>query len=198
MNPVDSIIMRIVSASPRAVRTSAALAALAFCILFFVVLPACRIPDTSNGEPYFKDTKDPEVFKVTGYCNCKQCCSWEYKWIWFGDPVYSAGKFKGKKKIIGKTASGKMAKHGTVAADPKIFPFGTILDIPGYGTGTVEDTGGSIKGRHIDIWFSSHEEAKKWGVKKLKVRVLSKPQLKKGGKASKEKAVKKDERRKKT
>ena len=39
---------------------------------------------------------------------------------------------------------------------------------------------------------------KKLGVKKLKVRVLSKPQLKKGGKASKKKEVKKNERRKKT
>jgi 3D (Asp-Asp-Asp) domain-containing protein len=72
-----------------------------------------------------------------------------------------------------------MAKRGTVAADPKVFPVGTVLDIPGYGTGRVEDTGGAIKGKHIDVWFPSHKEAKKWGVKKLKVRVVSKPSGKK-------------------
>ncbi len=62
-----------------------------------------------------------------------------------------------------------MARHGTVAADPKVFPFGTRLQIPGYGTGVVEDVGGSIKGRHIDVWFPTHETALLWGRRNLKV-----------------------------
>jgi 3D (Asp-Asp-Asp) domain-containing protein len=185
--------MRIISASPRAVRSFIGLAALAFCTLLFVIIPACRIADTPSGEPYFKDN-NPELFKVTGYCNCRKCCSWEYKWIWFGESVYSSGKMKGKPKKVGITASGKKAKHGTVATDPKVFPFGTILDIPGYGTATVEDIGGAIKGRHIDIWFPSHKEAKKWGVKKLKIKVLSKPQ---NSKQQKKKMEKKNEHSKK-
>jgi 3D (Asp-Asp-Asp) domain-containing protein len=174
-----------------------ALAALAFCTLLFVILPACRIQNSSSGEPYFKDEKSPDVYTVTGYCNCRKCCSWEYKWIWFGNPVYSSGKLKGKPKKVGRTASGTIAKHGTVAADPNILPFGTILDIPGYGRAIVEDTGGAIKGRHIDLWFSSHEKAKKWGVKKLKVRVLSKPNSKTNLKTRKKKSDQKNELNKK-
>jgi 3D (Asp-Asp-Asp) domain-containing protein len=67
------------------------------------------------------------------------------------------------------TASGIVASAGTVAADPKVFKFGTRLKIPGYGIGRVEDVGGAIKGRHIDLWFSTHREALKWGRRWLKV-----------------------------
>jgi 3D (Asp-Asp-Asp) domain-containing protein len=77
---------------------------------------------------------------------------------------------KGKPKKVGVTARGTKARHGTVAADPAVFPFGTRLEIPGYGTGVVEDTGGAIKGRHIDIWFSSHDEARAWGKRWLDIK----------------------------
>jgi 3D (Asp-Asp-Asp) domain-containing protein len=79
---------------------------------------------------------------------------------------------KGKPKAVGRTARGTTAKTGTVAADPKVFPFGTRLEIPGYGTGVVEDVGGSIKGRHIDVWFPTHEEAVRWGRRELAVKRL--------------------------
>jgi 3D (Asp-Asp-Asp) domain-containing protein len=92
-----------------------------------------------------------------------------------GAPTYNYGKMKGKPKKVGITASGKRAKHGTIAADPRIFPFGTRLFVPGYGTGTVEDVGGAIKGRHIDAWFPSHEEARRWGTRKLIVEELTTP-----------------------
>lgn len=109
---------------------------------------------------------------VTGYCNCGKCCGWKRNWFGFGVPVYDYGPMKGKRKKVGVTARGTKAKHGTVAADPVVFKFGTRLEIPGYGTGVVEDVGGSIKGRHVDVWFPSHDAARKWGARKLAVRVL--------------------------
>ena len=108
---------------------------------------------------------------VTGYCNCGKCCGWRKKWFFFGEPVYNYGKMKGKPKKVGVTASGAVAAKGTIAADPKVYPFGTRIGIPGYGLGIVQDIGGSIKGAHIDIWFPSHEEASAWGARKLKVKV---------------------------
>ena len=33
----------------------------------------------------------------------------------------------------------------------------------------MEDVGGAIKGRHIDVWFASHEKALEWGSRWLKV-----------------------------
>ena len=112
---------------------------------------------------------DAELVLVTGYCNCGKCCGWKRSWFGFGAPVYTYGKLKGKRKKVGITATGAVAAKGTIAADPSVFPFGTRLTVPGYGEGVVQDVGGSIKGRHIDLWFPSHAEAKKWGAKWLKV-----------------------------
>ena len=106
---------------------------------------------------------------VTGYCNCGDCCGWRFSWLGFGPPVYTYGPMRGKRKEIGVTARGTQAHHGTVAADPKVYPFGTRLQIPSYGTGVVEDVGGAIKGKHIDVWFPSHQTALNWGRRNLKV-----------------------------
>ncbi len=108
---------------------------------------------------------------VTGYCNCGKCCGWRKKWFLFGRPVYSHGKMKGSPKKVGVTASGAVAAKGTIAADPSVYSFGTRMAIPGYGLGTVQDTGGAIKGAHIDIWFPSHAAAIAWGARKVKVKV---------------------------
>lgn len=103
---------------------------------------------------------------VTGYCNCQKCCGWRYNW--YGKPV--TGK-SGRTKKVGMTASGVRARSGTIAADTSKYPFGTIVEIPGYGYGRVEDVGGAIKGEHLDAWFASHGEALKWGKKSLEVKV---------------------------
>ncbi len=107
--------------------------------------------------------------KLTGYCACAKCCSW--KCNWFGLPVYASGPLKGKFKIIGKTASGEMARPGTVAVDPKLFPMGTKFYIPGYGWGIGRDTGGDIKGRHLDLFFWRHRSGSNWGVQRREVKV---------------------------
>ena len=109
---------------------------------------------------------------VTAYCNCGECCGWEFSLLGFGPPVYTYGPQKGQRKKVGVTARGTVARLGTVAADPKVFPFGTRLQIPGYGTGIVEDVGGAITGRHIDVWMPSHATALRWGRRKLKVTPL--------------------------
>jgi 3D (Asp-Asp-Asp) domain-containing protein len=72
---------------------------------------------------------------------------------------------------VGITASGRAARAGTIAADPKVLPLGTQLYVPGYGYGTVEDTGGAIQGRRLDLFFSTHERARQWGIQRLPVRV---------------------------
>ena len=53
------------------------------------------------------------------------------------------------------------------AADTSIFPFGTQLNVPGYGEGVVEDTGARVKGYRIDVWFPTHAEAEAWGTKEM-------------------------------
>ena len=130
------------------------------------------LPDIAKGvwELIGEGAKGKGLFEVTGYCNCGECCGWEYDKD--GNAVYNYAHLKGRLKIIGQTSSGKMAKRGTVAADPRVFKIGTKLYIPGYGEGVVEDIGGAIKGRHIDLWFSTHQEAKRWGKRYLKIEEL--------------------------
>ena len=68
------------------------------------------------------------------------------------------------------TASGTKAKKGTIAADTRIYPFGTIMKIPGYRTGRVEDRGSAIQGpARIDLFFKSHKDALKWGRQRIHV-----------------------------
>lgn len=126
---------------------------------------------TASIRPRPSDYQKPyrTTMTVTGYCNCRQCCNWKYNW--YGRPVYASGPNAGKPKKIGMTASGTRAGMGTLAADTRYYPFGTIIEIPGYGYGRVEDRGGAIKGNHVDAWFYSHQRAKQWGKKKLSVKV---------------------------
>ncbi len=65
------------------------------------------------------------------------------------------------------------SRDGTVAADTRYFPFGARLHIPGYGYGVVQDRGGAIKGKNrLDLYFEDHQDALKWGRKKVYVKLL--------------------------
>ncbi|WP_339321908.1 3D domain-containing protein [Paenibacillus sp. FSL W8-0194] len=61
----------------------------------------------------------------------------------------------------------------TIAADPRVFPLGTILYIPGYGYAIVADVGSAIKGRKIDLYFDTTKQVyKEWGKKEVEVQVI--------------------------
>jgi len=106
---------------------------------------------------------------TTGYCPCGDCCGWKRNWL--GRPVISSGPNRGQRKAVGVTASGTTARPGTLAADTTIFPFGTIIYIPGYGYGRVEDRGGDIKGYHLDLFYRTHGQALEHGRVKTRVKV---------------------------
>lgn len=100
-------------------------------------------------------------FKVTAYCSCVRCCS-----IWAKNrPLDENGK-----EIV-YTASGEAAEAGkTIAVDTSVIPFGTEVRI-GDTVYTAQDTGSAVKGNVIDIYFDSHEDAVRHGVKRLEVEV---------------------------
>ena len=79
--------------------------------------------------------------------------------------------------VEGETASGKQTREGhTVAADPKILPLGTKIEVNGAGpydgVYLVHDAGRKIRGREIDIFIDAPAEAKRFGKKAVRVRVL--------------------------
>ncbi len=109
--------------------------------------------------------------ETTAYCPCGSCCSWKLNKL--GRPVVSAGRDRGKPKAVGITASGKRAHPGTLAADTRHYPLGTVIYVPGYGYGVVEDRGGDIRGKkRLDLFFNTHREARNWGRKKIEAVVF--------------------------
>lgn len=73
-------------------------------------------------------------YRITGYCTCSQCCG----------------------KSDGVTASGTTATVGRTCAAPKDIPFGTRLWIEGIGERVVEDRGGAVNGKKIDVLCADH------------------------------------------
>ncbi|MGQ9586404.1 MAG: ubiquitin-like domain-containing protein [Anaerolineae bacterium] len=53
----------------------------------------------------------------------------------------------------GITYLGWAMKKGIVAVDPTVIPLRSRVYVPGYGVGVAGDTGGSIKGRRIDLGY---------------------------------------------
>ncbi len=133
----------------------------------------CYLRDAYRPRPPAAQKPKEFVLETTGYCPCSACCGWTRNW--WGRPTYASGPLKGKAKRVGQTASGTMAKPGTIAADTSIFPFGTVMYIPGYGYGRVEDRGGDIKGYHIDLFYRSHSRALEHGRYKERVKVWLPP-----------------------
>jgi len=78
--------------------------------------------------------------------------------------------------LYGKTASGRRVSKGLIAADPRVLPLGTRvrLDAGNYsGEYLVADTGGSVRGKRIDIWTPTGREAMRFGRRIVKLTVLS-------------------------
>ena len=113
---------------------------------------ADAVPTISEMETVAEESSDTEswesmgVYQLTFYCPCYQCSEgWGHQ-----------------------TASGARAVEGiTIAADPSV-PFGTHLLINGHEY-IVQDRGGSIKGRKIDVFMESHSECLKNGIQKAEV-----------------------------
>lgn len=83
-------------------------------------------------------------FDITAYCSCERCCGV-------------------KKERLTKSETVPRAGH-TIAVDPSVIPLGTYLVVDGV-TYLAEDTGKAIKGKRLDIYFDTHEEAVSYGRK---------------------------------
>ncbi len=144
---------------------------LRWCVLLLVV-PSLVVAFGCATHP--KPPKGVKAYnrdmEVTAYDAGKKSTNWKRDWLL--RPVVASGPNKGQRKKVGVTASGTRVHPGTLAADTKHYPFGTIMYIPGYGYGRVEDRGGAIKGPDkLDVFFKSHKKALQWGRQRLRVRV---------------------------
>lgn len=89
---------------------------------------------------------------VTHYDPCVKCCG----------------------KTDGITATGvPVTPYYTVAVDPELIPLGSEV-LVNYGDGEIhyyraEDTGGGVKGKHLDLCVTDHTEALTLGVRQATV-----------------------------
>ena len=77
--------------------------------------------------------------------------------------VQYLGKYKLTAYCGCKKCSGKWGR--TIAVDRRKIKLGTKVKIKGK-TYVAEDVGGGVKGKHIDVFFSSHKQTMKFGKKK--------------------------------
>lgn len=83
--------------------------------------------------------------RATAYCN---------------DPITSTGK--------------KPRPYHTIAVDPKLIPYGTMVYIPEFNKVFIaEDCGGAIKGNRIDIYMNNEYECRQWGVRNITIIILN-------------------------
>ena len=66
--------------------------------------------------------------------------------------------------LQGVMKGGDWTYYGAVAVDPRVIPLGSTIYIEDLGYFVAEDTGGAVKGDHIDIWLPSRGEALSYGV----------------------------------
>ena len=93
--------------------------------------------------------KESEIYLLTAYCPCYECSEG------YGN----------------KTAIGRQAVEGrTIAVDPTVIEYGTEVYIDGKMY-VAEDCGGLVKGKHIDIYFDSHDKVDAFGKKYAEVEI---------------------------
>lgn len=83
----------------------------------------------------------------TAYLDGKEIRYWKKLHVWatsYDHTCYGCSHW---------TATGKYLTNGIIAVDPRVIDMHTTVYVPGYGFGQAEDTGGAIKGNHIDLGF---------------------------------------------
>ncbi|MGH4124268.1 MAG: 3D domain-containing protein [Clostridium sp.] len=63
--------------------------------------------------------------------------------------------------------------YSTIAVDPRVIPMGSKLYVEGYGYAIAADTGSAIKGNIIDVFFNTEAEARNWGRRTVKIRIIN-------------------------
>lgn len=94
-------------------------------------------------------------FVATAYCACEKCCG---KWA-----------LNRPNGIVKGAAGRELISNYSVAVDPKVIPYGTILYDESGNSYRADDCGGAVKGYHIDIYMDSHNAARNFGKQTMKL-----------------------------
>lgn len=90
-----------------------------------------------------------QEFTITHYCGCSVCCG-----QWSSGSEDTAYGCKGD----------KLTPYYSVATDPNVIPYGTIVHDQHGNEYKAVDTGSAIKGNKIDLFVGDHQEALNLGI----------------------------------
>ena len=83
--------------------------------------------------------------------------------------------------LSGTTRRGRYVRPGIVAADRKLFPLSRYIELYSgeryLGRFLIDDTGGMIRGAHIDVWVPTCREAKIFGRQHGTAMLVPRPEL---------------------
>jgi 3D (Asp-Asp-Asp) domain-containing protein len=132
--------------------------------------PVYNINVYAQAAPDETDEAEPEPpkeyiplgkLRITGYCGCSICCG---------------NNANNRPDGIVRGASGNELIPGLSAASSAALPFGTVVDVEGYGERVIHDRIAKWvtdkHGESIDIYFATHAEALEMNLKALEVRIV--------------------------
>lgn len=100
----------------------------------------------------FVDAEALGEYTITYYCPCEECSD---QWG-------------------SQTSTGATAQEGvTIAVDPTVIPYGSLIYIEGIGYRIAQDCGGLIKGNRIDVYMNSHQETVEHGIHKANIYMIT-------------------------
>ena len=115
---------------------------------------------------YSAEYKEKKIWVLPDYQSMSQVAEFEVT----AYDAYSKQSINVSKWRDGKTALGRKATPGrTIAVDPRIIPFDSLVYIPGFGWWVAEDVGSAIKGYRIDMLLGTTGKAMKFGRKKMPI-----------------------------
>ncbi len=95
-----------------------------------------------------------------------------------GQRNYTTGSYAGDIRLNGDglTKTEKEAQVGHIASDWNVLPRGSEVYVPGYGRAVVEDIGGAIQGKRIDLFMGygdqGLEKALAWGIREVEIEII--------------------------
>lgn len=118
------------------------------------------------GKDYVRENESNKIWVLPDFNSISQVAEFEVT----AYDAYSSQSINVKKWRDGKTALNRPAVPGrTIAVDPRIIPFDSLVFIPKMGWRVAEDVGGAIKGYKIDVLLRTKGLAMAFGRKKMHV-----------------------------
>jgi 3D (Asp-Asp-Asp) domain-containing protein len=84
--------------------------------------------------------------------------------------IQGTGSYTATGRKVYKIENGETVKVPGIAVDPRVIPLGSRVEVNGHWY-LADDTGGAIKGSHLDIRLNSYSECIEWGRRTVKVTV---------------------------